>query len=141
MKWIIIKKMSIKYLKTQNWIIFKACYDHFKFIKCIFFYQADGVEVLVEILSDSERPEPELSEATAVLAQITAPWIEDNHNVKGLSENAGSLITAITSKLFRRTIFIYVIILINFNWIMLNLFQIFWRKHTAVKIYFYAQQH
>lgn len=58
--------------------------------------QADGIDVLADILSDYNRPEPELSEAVAVLAQITAPWIEDNHKVEGLAENIGTLIKTIT---------------------------------------------
>lgn len=58
--------------------------------------QVGGVEIMAELLMEHERPEPELSEAVAVVAQITAPWIEDNHTIKGLRENTKSLITSLT---------------------------------------------
>ncbi|XP_067000307.2 protein inscuteable homolog [Anabrus simplex] len=58
--------------------------------------QAGGVEILAEVLSDEERPEPEVSEAAAVLAQITAPWVEDNQGVKGLAEQMPVLVRSLT---------------------------------------------
>lgn len=58
--------------------------------------KAQGVEMITEILSDESRPEPERSEAVALLAQITAPWIEDNHNVKRLEELSKKLIKYLT---------------------------------------------
>jgi hypothetical protein len=50
------------------------------------------------MLSEETRPEPEASEAAAVLAQITAPWVEDNHTVHGLSEQLSSLVHSLTRK-------------------------------------------
>lgn len=50
------------------------------------FEKSQGVQMLADILCEESRPEPERSESVALLAQITAPWIEDNHNVKGLQE-------------------------------------------------------
>jgi hypothetical protein len=50
------------------------------------------------MLSEETRPEPEASEAAAVLAQITAPWVEDNHTVHGLSEQLSSLVQSLTRK-------------------------------------------
>ncbi|KAJ9586996.1 hypothetical protein L9F63_019414, partial [Diploptera punctata] len=58
--------------------------------------QAGGVEILSETLAEVTRPEPEISEAAAVLAQITAPWVEDNHSVQGLSEQLPSLVNSLT---------------------------------------------
>lgn len=60
------------------------------------FEKAQGVQMITDILCDESRPEPERSEAVALLAQITAPWIEDNHNVKGLQELSKRLIKALT---------------------------------------------
>jgi len=60
--------------------------------------QAGGVEIISEILCEETRPEPEVSEAAAVLAQITAPWVEDNHTVHGLSEQLSSLVHSLTRK-------------------------------------------
>lgn len=60
------------------------------------FERASGVQVITDVLTDKNRPEAERSEAVALLAQITAPWIEDNHNVKGLSKHDKSLVEALT---------------------------------------------
>nr|CAD7461562.1 unnamed protein product [Timema tahoe] len=60
------------------------------------FEQAGGLEILAELLTEETRPEAELSEAAAVLAQITAPWVEDNHNVRGLTESLPSLVHSLT---------------------------------------------
>ena len=65
-------------------------------------FQAGGVEILSETLAEVKRPEPEISEAAAVLAQITAPWVEDNHSVQGLSEQLPSLVNSLTRKSFTR---------------------------------------
>ncbi|XP_046394800.1 protein inscuteable homolog [Ischnura elegans] len=59
------------------------------------FEKAGGIEIIADILMDSGReiapgkrcrPEPEASEAAAVLAQVTAPWLEEIDSVEGLVE-------------------------------------------------------
>jgi hypothetical protein len=50
------------------------------------------------MIAETARSEPEVSEAAAVLAQITAPWVEDNHTVQGLSEQLPSLVSSLTRK-------------------------------------------
>ncbi|KAK6626100.1 hypothetical protein RUM43_006404 [Polyplax serrata] len=60
------------------------------------FEQAGGVEIISDILADENRSEAELSEASAVIAQITAPWVQDNHSVEGLSQFLNSLVTSLT---------------------------------------------
>ncbi|XP_049766335.1 protein inscuteable homolog [Schistocerca cancellata] len=60
------------------------------------FEQAGGVEILSELLADESRPISELSEAVGVLAQITSPWVEDNHSVHGLAEHLPSLVKSLT---------------------------------------------
>lgn len=52
------------------------------------FEQGSGMRIISEVLNEEDRPEPERSEAVALLAQITAPWIEDNQSVQGLPEHA-----------------------------------------------------
>lgn len=51
-----------------------------------------------DILADKKRSEAELSEAVAVLAQITAPWIKDNHSLQSLSQFLGDLVKSLTRK-------------------------------------------
>ncbi|GLH06938.1 Inscuteable protein [Gryllus bimaculatus] len=63
-------------------------------IRCL--ESAGGVEVLAELLADDARPEPELAEAAAVLAQATAPWVEDNPGVRGLAQHLPSLVRSLS---------------------------------------------
>ncbi|KAL0272723.1 UNVERIFIED_CONTAM: hypothetical protein PYX00_005585 [Menopon gallinae] len=60
------------------------------------FEQAGGLEIVSDILADEKRSEAELSEAVAVLAQITAPWIKDNHSFQSLSQFLGDLVKSLT---------------------------------------------
>lgn len=59
--------------------------------------RASGVQMISEILSDQSRPEPELSESVALLAQITAPWIDGNHqNLLSLQGESKRLVEYLT---------------------------------------------
>ncbi|KAJ8921521.1 hypothetical protein NQ315_003139 [Exocentrus adspersus] len=55
-----------------------------------------GVQIIADTLEDDSRPEPERSEAVALLAQVTAPWLEDNHSVKGLQDYSRKLVKSLT---------------------------------------------
>ncbi|XP_023311619.1 protein inscuteable homolog [Anoplophora glabripennis] len=55
-----------------------------------------GVQIIAETLEEDSRPEPERSEAVALLAQVTAPWLEDNHCVKGLQDYSRKLVKSLT---------------------------------------------
>lgn len=56
------------------------------------------MEIISDTLADEKRSETELTEAVSVLAQITAPWVEDNHSVLGLTEQLTVLVSALTRK-------------------------------------------
>lgn len=58
--------------------------------------KAAGVQLIADTLEDQSRPEPELSESVALLAQITAPWIEDGYKLRGLGEEGRKLVKALT---------------------------------------------
>lgn len=58
--------------------------------------QAGGVEVVAEVLCDEASPEEERSEAAGVLAQVTSPWVEDNHRLAGLHDNMDAIVAALT---------------------------------------------
>ncbi|CAH0553065.1 unnamed protein product [Brassicogethes aeneus] len=60
------------------------------------FEKYSGVQIIADTLDEECRPEPERSEVVALLAQVTAPWIEDNHSVKGLVEYSRSLVKSLT---------------------------------------------
>nr|XP_022908020.1 protein inscuteable homolog [Onthophagus taurus] len=60
------------------------------------FEKSSGIQTISDIIYERARPEPEKSEAIALLAQITAPWIEDNNKINGLQEHGKKLISALT---------------------------------------------
>ena len=54
--------------------------------------------MVVDILCDQDGPEDERSEAAAVLAQITSPWVEDNHSIIGLHRHVPPVVSALTGQ-------------------------------------------
>ncbi|KAJ8930514.1 hypothetical protein NQ314_016676 [Rhamnusium bicolor] len=50
-----------------------------------------ALSTMSDTLEEDSRPEPERSEAVALLAQVTAPWLEDNHSVQGLQDYSRKL--------------------------------------------------
>ena len=62
----------------------------------MFIWQTGGIEVVAEVLCDFSAPEEERSEAAAVIAQITSPWVEDNHSLMWLHNHMASIIVALT---------------------------------------------
>ncbi|CAG9815714.1 unnamed protein product [Phaedon cochleariae] len=60
------------------------------------FEKYSGVQIVADTLEEQSRPEPERSEAVALLAQVTAPWLEDNHSVKGLQDYSRKLVRSLT---------------------------------------------
>uniref|UniRef100_A0AAR5PQT4 Protein inscuteable homologue C-terminal domain-containing protein n=3 Tax=Dendroctonus ponderosae TaxID=77166 RepID=A0AAR5PQT4_DENPD len=60
------------------------------------FEKFSGIQIIAETLEEESRPEPERSEAVALLAQVTAPWLEDNHSIKGLQEYSQNLVQSLT---------------------------------------------
>ncbi|XP_028141241.1 protein inscuteable homolog [Diabrotica virgifera virgifera] len=60
------------------------------------FEKFSGVQIIADTLEEYSRPETERSEAVALLAQVTAPWVEDNHSVKGLQDYSRKLVKSLT---------------------------------------------
>ncbi|XP_039295367.1 uncharacterized protein LOC111052039 [Nilaparvata lugens] len=58
--------------------------------------KAGGIDILTDILQDENRSETELTESVSVIVQITAPWIEDNHSVFGLTQQLTPLVSSLT---------------------------------------------
>ncbi|XP_050727211.1 protein inscuteable homolog isoform X2 [Eriocheir sinensis] len=58
--------------------------------------KAGGVEVVTEVLCDTECPEEERSEAAGVLAQITSPWVENTHRLAALHTHLAPIVAALT---------------------------------------------
>lgn len=65
----------------------------------VFVFQAGGIEILSQLLSDMSKTECELLEIVSVFVQITAPWIEDgDHVIKGLVYHLCPIIDSLTRK-------------------------------------------
>ena len=58
--------------------------------------QCEGVDAVASILTTSCSLE-ERVEAAGVLAQVTSPWITDNHQVEGLTIHVPSMVSTLTS--------------------------------------------
>ncbi|XP_065207501.1 protein inscuteable homolog isoform X2 [Planococcus citri] len=58
--------------------------------------KAGGIEILSRLLSDEDTSENERLEVVSVLVQITAPWIEDGHVIKGLVYHLYPIIESLT---------------------------------------------
>lgn len=54
------------------------------------------MEVVAEVLCDIECLEEERSEAAGVLAQITSPWVENNHRLAALHTHLDHIVAALT---------------------------------------------
>ncbi|KAK9884619.1 hypothetical protein WA026_007459 [Henosepilachna vigintioctopunctata] len=60
------------------------------------FEKYSGIQLVTDILEEDSRPEPERSEAVTLLAQVTAPWIEDNYSIRGLPDYTKRLVKSLT---------------------------------------------
>ncbi|XP_045467530.1 protein inscuteable homolog [Harmonia axyridis] len=60
------------------------------------FEKFSGIQLIADILEEETRPEPEHSEAVTLLAQITAPWVEDNYSIRGLPDYSKRLVRSLT---------------------------------------------
>ncbi|XP_065169411.1 protein inscuteable homolog isoform X2 [Atheta coriaria] len=55
-----------------------------------------GLCTISDVICDQSKPDPERIEAIALLAQITAPWIEDNHHIQGLHQYSRRMVKYLT---------------------------------------------
>ncbi|XP_074034069.1 protein inscuteable homolog [Leptinotarsa decemlineata] len=60
------------------------------------FEKFSGLQTVADTLEEASTPEPERSEAIALLAQVTAPWLDYNHSVKGLQQFSRKLVKSLT---------------------------------------------
>ncbi|XP_043198282.1 protein inscuteable homolog [Amphibalanus amphitrite] len=56
------------------------------------FEQADGLRVVTSILTDARSTEEERSECAGVIAQVTSPWVDSIHHVRGISDHVEDII-------------------------------------------------
>ena len=58
--------------------------------------QCDGLQVIDDLLSGRHSTVEDRVESAAVLAQITSPWISDNHKIHNLDLHVMSMVMALT---------------------------------------------
>ena len=59
-------------------------------------FQCDGLAVIEELLSSRYSSLEDRIEAAGLLAQITSPWITDNHKIENLDCHVASMVSSLT---------------------------------------------
>ena len=59
-------------------------------------FQCDGLAVIEELLSSRYSSLEDRIEAAGLLAQITSPWITDNHKIDNLECPVASMVSSLT---------------------------------------------
>ena len=62
----------------------------------LYFEQADGLQVINQLLCSRGSLIEDRIEAAGVLAQITSPWISDNHKIQNLDHFVYNMVNALT---------------------------------------------
>ena len=78
---------------SDHWCIFIDC------VLCSLL-QSDGLRILEELLCSRGSLIEDRIEAAGVLAQITSPWISDNHKINQLDNYVYNMVNALTGKSF-----------------------------------------
>ncbi|XP_037088065.1 protein inscuteable homolog [Pollicipes pollicipes] len=60
------------------------------------FEKADGLRLVTGILADPRSTEEERSECAGVIAQVTSPWVDSIHHVRGISDHVEDIIRELT---------------------------------------------
>ena len=67
---------------------------------CLSFFQAEGLRIIEQLLCSRGSLIEDRIEAAGVLAQITSPWISDNHKINQLDNYVYNMVNALTGKSF-----------------------------------------
>ena len=54
--------------------------------------------MVTSILTDPRSTEEERSECAGVIAQVTSPWVDSIHHVRGISDHAEDIIRELTGE-------------------------------------------
>ena len=63
-----------------------------------FKFQCDGLSVIDELLSSRYSSLEDRIESAGLLAQITSPWITDNHKIDNLDTHVASMVSSLTGQ-------------------------------------------
>ena len=78
-------------------IINQMMYKLLRQVFTLYYYlQCDGLQAIDDLLCGRYWTVEDRVEAAAVLAQITSPWISDNHKIHNLDLHVMSLVAALT---------------------------------------------
>ena len=68
---------------------------------CLFlFFQAEGLRIIEQLLCSRGSLIEDRIEAAGVLAQITSPWISDNHKINHLDNFVYNMVNALTGNVY-----------------------------------------
>jgi hypothetical protein len=68
---------------------------------CLFlFFQAEGLRIIEQLLCSRGSLIEDRIEAAGVLAQITSPWISDNHKINHLDNFVYNMVNALTGNIY-----------------------------------------
>ena len=89
--------------KIQGTIIATFFKEYRNLLFIVDFYsllQSNGLRILEELLCSRGSLIEDRIEAAGVLAQITSPWISDNHKINQLDNYVYNMVNALTGKSF-----------------------------------------
>ena len=66
----------------------------------ILFFQAEGLRIIEQLLCSRGSLIEDRIEAAGVLAQITSPWISDNHKINHLDNFVYNMVNALTGNVY-----------------------------------------
>ena len=61
-------------------------------------FQCGGLDVIERLLCSRSSSLEDCIESAGVLAQITSPWIADNHKIEDLDRHVPAMVAALTGK-------------------------------------------
>ena len=66
----------------------------------LFIFQAEGLRIIEQLLCSRGSLIEDRIEAAGVLAQITSPWISDNHKINHLDNFVYNMVNALTGNVY-----------------------------------------
>ena len=66
----------------------------------VYLFQAEGLRIIEQLLCSRGSLIEDRIEAAGVLAQITSPWISDNHKINHLDNFVYNMVNALTGNVY-----------------------------------------
>ena len=86
--------------QTKGLCILFICLFVYLFVCLFLFFQAEGLRIIEQLLCSRGSLIEDRIEAAGVLAQITSPWISDNHKINHLDNFVYNMVNALTGNVY-----------------------------------------